>query len=118
MLMWRITGGVATTIVVLAALVVASSPLRFPNSTIVWQPILLLSVPAVSIVALLLIRSRVSHNFFTASILIIGALFTALVLAGYIPWLVFGPAVVALMAMLFASSRFPNADETTTVGPA
>ena len=90
------------------AIIFASLPFRYPNSTIAWGPSILLSMPMLALVALLFARLALSLKTYRLLLGIAAALALVATLAGWMAWPILGIFLLALAALSLPLLRGPS----------
>jgi len=83
-------------VVLLAGIVIATLPIRFPNSVITWKPIVVLFLPAINLVGLLFLKPHIPLKAFRLLLLMPISLAVIAVITGSMNLTIF---LVFLMAL-------------------
>jgi hypothetical protein len=96
-------------IVALVTILIASLPIRFPNSFIDWQSAILFLIPAVVLVVLLFVKPLLSSKVFLALTILFAGVAILGTLAGWMSPILLGIFLVACLA-LYISGFTPQSD--------
>jgi hypothetical protein len=109
MKLYKFVSYTSLVIVAVVTILLASLPIRFPNSLIAWKQIILILIPAVVLVILLFVKSHLSRKvFLTITILFAGVAFLVTI-AGWMSPILLGIFLVACLALII-SVNFPQSD--------
>ena len=109
----RLIAYISLATALLAAIILASLPFRFPGSTIAWKPIAIISVPAIILVALLFLRLVMPLKPFRTLLLVFAALSSIATVVGWMSPIILAIFLLALGALFLRSK--PN---DTAIRPA
>ena len=109
MKLYKFVSYTSLVIIAIATLILASLPIRFPNSLIAWGPAILFLIPAVVLVVLLFIKPLLSSKvFLTLTILFAGVAIWGTI-AGWMSPILLGIFLVACFA-LYISGNTPQSE--------
>src|ERR1700690_4423552 len=86
-------------ILLLTAILMASLPFRFPNSNIAWRPIIIFSIPAISLAALLFIKPILTLKAFRIFLAVAAVLSITAASIGWMAFIVLCAFLAALGAL-------------------
>ncbi len=86
-------------VILLTALVVGSTPFRFPGSTIAWTPMMTFISPAIVLMVLLLVRPLLPLRAFRTAVAIVAVLGVGLTMVGWIPLFLLCFLLIGLAAL-------------------
>jgi hypothetical protein len=107
---WRIVSLISYTVFLLAAAIIFTTPLRFPDFIFFWRPMLIFFIPLVVIVLLLALRQRWDHPRYSRALVLAAILFAGLTAFGYMGLPILGVCLLALLGLFIASRALPNAN--------
>ncbi len=99
MKVYKIIAYSSLAIVLLTAIVIVSLPFRFPNSIIAWRPIILFSVPAITLAGLLFVKPIMPLKTFRILLAILAILSIVAMLVGWMAFIILGIFLIALGAL-------------------
>jgi len=107
---WRIVSLVTYSVSLTLVAFILTTPLRYPDFIIAWQPMVVSLTPLLVIVGLLALRKRWPHHRFSAALIAAALLFIALTALRYMAWPLLAVAFLALLGMFVASRVLLNAE--------
>jgi hypothetical protein len=109
MKLYKFVSYTSLVIVALVTILLASLPIRFPNSLIDWKHAILFLIPAVVLVVLLFVKPFLSNKVFLALIMSFAGVAIWGTIAGWMSPILLGIFIVACLALYF-SSNTPQSD--------
>jgi membrane-associated HD superfamily phosphohydrolase len=91
-------------IIALVTILLASLPIRFPNSLIAWKQIILILIPAVVLVVLLFVKPLLSNKVFLALTILFAGVAILGTIAGWMSPILLGIFLVACFALYISGN--------------
>ena len=109
MKLYKFVSYTSLVIIALVTILLASLPIRFPNSIIAWKPAILIMSPAVVLVVLLFVKPFLSKKVFLVLIMLFAGVAILGTIAGWMSPILMGIFLVACLA-LYISGYTPQSD--------
>lgn len=108
MKLYKFVSYTSLVIIALAIIILASLPIRFPNSFIAWKPVILFLSPAVVLVVLLFVKPLLSSKvFLTITMLFAGVAIWGTII-GWMSPILLGIFLVACLALYISGNTPPS----------